>query len=780
MLIASSAALALSACGGGGSSPPDEQAVIAWPDLSVAESFDSRDAERLRTSPGFRNVNADITYNSTIYRGHPYELIRLHVARSGGLTGAGQLVAAVDDGFRISHEVFEGQTLTAFGDISVAEDYGDHGTHVASLISASETNGLIMGVAPGAALHLSSYLDAATKTNLDLEHMRLGTLDARTQRAVAQNNSWGVLRFGGGELLLSDIQGYIGAKSGTVEEISSAFNHFSGGTALRWRRYFAALESFQDRGVVVWALSNDETLPDADASSSLPVLLPELQESWITVGNGAYNLNSKLEVTEAIRISAPCGQTASFCLFADGTTRAARAGSDSDYAAGTGSSFAAPQVAGAVALVAEAFPDLSPNEWQKRLLASAYNSFPGFEASGTTNFGNGVKKSYSNEWGQGIVDIQAALSPIGSTSLLNGRSVQSSERHSLGTSAISVGAFFGDGLEGMLSSRDVAVFDALNGVFYLNAGQLISSSTTKDLFSEMPVLNTTHRQGGAEAPFAQMGSETRLGDDGYKISVSLGGGGQYLQSALGLSSETVSNSSVLSLGHTTTTIHGRHQLGQFEYEQYGFVGTHRDTPNGSLAGIGGAASLDLGGTRLRVGITQLVETGAYLGLAGSDVFGVPSANSITAMSVAATANLADNLSIFGSLEYGTTQGAKGSGYIDYIDPAILGGYQIGFRAQDLWFTDDALTLSVSQPLRLETGRISMTMPVGRERDGTIRYESIETAMSPSGRQVDLGLAYTFTPAADGAIQFGITYSLDAGHSRGKQGVMLGLGYQQAF
>ena len=75
------------------------------------------------------------------------------------------------------------------------------------------------------------------------------------------------------------------------------------------------------------------------------------------------------------RISAPCGQTKTYCLAADGNNFAGVAiGSDSTiYQIGTGTSFAAPQVTGAIALLKEAFPNHTAEMLVDRLLATGQN-----------------------------------------------------------------------------------------------------------------------------------------------------------------------------------------------------------------------------------------------------------------------------------------------------------------------------------------------------------------------------------------------------------------------
>ena len=113
-----------------------------------------------------------------------------------------------------------------------------------------------------------------------------------------------------------------------------------------------------------------------------------------------YSLSNKVAIVTGSsgsesyeRISAPCGQTKTYCLGVDGTNIVGVAvGSDSTvYQLTSGTSYAAPQVTGAVALLKEAFPNHTAEMIVDRLLATGQNSTSLIGAhDAAVTFGNGA------------------------------------------------------------------------------------------------------------------------------------------------------------------------------------------------------------------------------------------------------------------------------------------------------------------------------------------------------------------------------------------------------
>ena len=70
--------------------------------------------------------------------------------------------------------------------------------------------------------------------------------------------------------------------------------------------------------------------------------------------------------------------------------------------------------------------------------------------------------------------------------------------------------------------------------------------------------------------------------------------------------------------------------------------------------------------------------------------------------------------------------------------------------------------SVSQPLRVERGRASLTVPVSRTRAGAVSYEAVPAGLAPSGRQMDFSGEWR-RPLPRGELRLGAVYSRRPGH-----------------
>lgn len=373
------------------------------------------------------------------YRSNALYHARVDYAHAAGLTGAGQTIAILDNGFRLSHNEFAGKVIDMPGGVN-APGIEHHGTSVASIAAGSATSGSMIGVAPGANLQVGGYDTFGS--------MVAATNQAKTLGAIVQNNSWG------------------------VEVSVSAKNYRDIFSSTGGQNYIDSLRDFAQDGLIVFAASNKSGRKTADLMGALPKVVPELKGSWITAVNGVPTFKGR-RITKAQRLSSKCLQASAWCVAADGTYNAAQANSNSSYALVTGTSMAAPTVSGAVALLAEAFPTFTNKELRARLLASANNRF--YKHTGSVTFAPGVKHGYNRVWGHGFIDLKAALLPIGGSYM---RTKGGAQRVRVDRPILMTGGMAGNAIARSLGDHDMSVVDGLGAGFDMPASMLTAESVT--------------------------------------------------------------------------------------------------------------------------------------------------------------------------------------------------------------------------------------------------------------------------------------------------------------
>lgn len=676
-LLMSLSMLALAGCGGGeddggswftiSASPGGSGTFGSFFMPSITQEWRNAAASFRQNNPRFTVQDGTFTINGNRVFANPLQSSRVDYAHALGLTGAGQVIAIVDGGFLPGHETIASRVVSVTGNPPAADtptdDGPSHGTAVASVVSGS--SGTMIGVAPGATLALGYY-----GTSDDFMTLTAAANDALARGAVAQNNSWGF--------------------TDTPITLTNYNAIFGGGTGQGW---LAALTDYAQNGVVVFAISNDTAATQAGLMDALPLFRPDLESAWLAVGNAIPVFDDNGVSAVARRESSSCGEAARWCLFADGTWFAADAASNSSYTPNwTGSSFAAPQVSGALALLAEAFPNLTPHQLRTRLLASADNTFTGFDTSGTSvvdlDPGPGVfNRTYSNEFGHGFLDIRAALLPIGQPSLLLSEEVTVTTKDY----AFSTGGAMGDAVTQSLQGVTLSVADQLGGEFKVAAKEFATPAAPSDLAETLAARSFAKdfRQ-ARSAPLAPL-TETFAAHPGQ--SMDLAGPGGTRASVLVGGAENYGIALSQRLGEGALALDVGVKLARDGGSLMGFVGSG-NSGGASMASVALALSTDTG------------DAGGFFALSGE--MGVADLGTTTAITSAGTAQ-------FNSVR---------------LD---LGGR--GVLAKD-----DRLTFAVAMPIAVTSGQADMQVPVPQAGGGA-EVRSVGIDLAPSERQVDLSIGY---------------------------------------
>ncbi|MEL5267156.1 S8 family serine peptidase, partial [Serratia marcescens] len=277
---------------------------------------------------------------------------------------------------------------------------GSHGTHVGGIAAGSRDGGAMHGVAFNAQIISAENGDPGPEDGIVLGNDG-AVYQAGWNKLVASgariiNNSWGI-----GITEKFDKGGYDPAYPHfTVNDAQKQFDQIKqilgtkpGGA------YQGAIDAARSGVVTIFAAGNDYNLNNPDAMAGLAYFVPDIAPNWLSVASlqdptnsGDYSIST---------FSSRCGYTASFCVSAPGTRvySSVIAGTGVDdlttgYANKSGTSMAAPHVAGSVAVLMERFPYLNGAQVTDVLKTTATDmGAPGIDALygwGMINLGKAI------------------------------------------------------------------------------------------------------------------------------------------------------------------------------------------------------------------------------------------------------------------------------------------------------------------------------------------------------------------------------------------------------
>jgi subtilase-type serine protease len=696
--------------GGGSLMPPGSEIMAgpfrptspdpnAWARFFVT-AFDEEKVASLRRTAAFAQHTIRIgmriaghpTYDTRrTVEVNPLVEARIDYAHSVGLTGRGQVVSMLDSAPRVSHEQFAGKTIYTTG--SGPED--GHGTAVAALMAGTGGAGQAIGVAPRADLHFGVMdFDRGNSWTYLAGVMR----DARALGAVVSNNSW------------------------SMPEVSVANTdlraHFQHSTRIG---YIRALREFTETGVVVFAAGNDYHAKSVSGMAGLPTAFPDLEGRWLAVVNAIPQYDAH-RILSAERVSTACLEAARWCLAANGQARVASEQGDDRYRLGSGSSYAAPQVSGSIALLAEAFPTLTAGQLRDRLLASADNSF--FAHSGVVEFAPGIHHGYNEEFGHGFLDMRAALLPIGKHVM----PVVSGGVRDADQVALISGAATGDAVARSLEAARVISLDWLHGTFETDARHLAATSAGR------------HDHGMMQARAASRGDVPIFS---VPEAHALDGGLHLPEIASGLGSLRVT------------------------------------LPNddAEVSGLSVRQSLEAGPGELTIGLGVGVQSDGIMGLR------VPSSDGhLSGRTASATLDYDFAVGSSGRLgftsEFGVASG-RAAGMVERIGGVRFNAFSLRYTIGDVAAKGDSLSLAASRPVALTSGQATMTLPVAMS-DGSPVFQPMALGLAPTARQFDLAVEYSRPVGKHASLRLGALHSSNQGHRAGVRETSGVLGLSMRF
>ena len=679
---------------------------------------------------GFRNQWGLHSINAHLAYGHMNLLQGPDAA-----PGAGVTVGMMDTGIDLEHPHFRGKHVREeFLDGAVDEsgDRWSHGTAVASVLAGVRTDDpdAPHGVAWGADLAVFAF--PADTAGPSFRPASLESMARKDQELAARFRHIFDWRDGDRKIDILNLSiGY----SAIISHYTAADLQASHGALIAALAQADAAE----KTILVWAAMNwngyrcDVATPDCvegrlnagsvNVLAGLAAYFEELRGHNVAVvalspdGGGISDFSNR------------CGIAADFCIAAPGERlRAAWFGPVGGvigvrgYEGGqSGTSLAAPMVAGGLAIMKQIFRDqLSNEELVSRLFRTADDT--GIYADRAV-------------YGNGRLDLGAATSPVGVLGVPIETGVGAGAHASLQSSGLRLGAAFGDGFGEAFGDAEFMALDDFGAPFWYNLGNL---AVTTDGPALARRLRTFLAPGFAFGAPGGAGLDTRPMTPGVGASV--------------LTMPTAAPNGHLALAEGSAMVS--------VFRQGGISAAAFTT--GALRPLMPATGAAIAWTPrgLPVGFRAgwIEERETVLGSRGQGLFGNFSAGT-------AFVGFDGGLELGGwrlgaNGEFGVVNPAARGGVIEEMSPLMTSTFAV--HASRKFVRAGSLGFSLSQPLRVERGWASLTMPSARTKRREVLYRSARANLAPDNRQLDLEAHWTRTLPL-GELRLGALWSHSPGH-----------------
>ena len=471
-----------------------------------------------------------------------------------------------------------------------------------------------------------------------------------------------------------------------------------------------------DRRINVIAAGN-ESFGELSTFSGLPLYFPELRGNNLAVVAAAPDTESLIG-ERILPYSNRCGLAgASFCIAAPISRWLGVWGlypdvSYESHVRLSGTSFAAPMVAGALALIKEYFNrmgGIGNDELVRRLLATADKS-----------------ERYADEsiYGAGLLDLENALTPQGELRLFSGQSVSDSESHLLSQSGLRTGPAFGDSIDKALEDSEIAAFDKLNAPFPVVAAGLVQSERENGSLRDALL---ALQFGRSSPPKAQWDFANGFG--WWSLRGGNSAGQPEIESIFGADDVYANPYSALA----GDGMSGGLEWDSFRMEMFGESPGQDSRPRGAVGSFSFAPfseARENGGWIFHFGGVE--EPHGFLSSSGSGAFADLRARTafVGADYVGAKMN-GWRLHLGG---FAGDTSAEDGGWFAGTESLRSDSFHLGVERENIFHSGDGLGFRLHQPLRA-SGSLKIRIPTGRTRYGDLTWR--EVSGKTSGRELSL-------------------------------------------
>ena len=706
----------LASCGGGGGgggggvpkSPQSQQAPQVPPIPSDAPNpsrpGDNSDGRKERVFSGTRSI----VHPLSAYENHPeytaqvgLEVINAARAYIYDVSGKDVVNGFTDTGIDETHDEFPTGKIvlndrSAYGGIIPSAQKLRHGTGVASVAAGQRGSGNGMhGVAYDAQIAMwTLHLDDQDYLNLDdnIFSRALNTLENNAGSGVI-NHSWGY-----------DI----------------AFNPSNAGAQknLIAADFPQSIQLMSESDAVHVFSAGNRGESEVTITAAFAMLFPELRDKVVIAV--AVDSNGVIGDT-----SNHCGHAKDLCLAAPGgyndkAEYVVAAYPGGSYRPVLGTSFAAPHVSGAIAILIDLFDgQMTTDELIDRLLLTANKS---------------GRYADADIYGQGLLDLERAINPVG----VNYVPIGGGRRIRVDDSQFDFSAF-GQAVDAKLREKAVIIIDSLGAPFKVPLSVFDNSDDPDFLIKEISpsekfITHAGKRTVTGMAPISQ----------GQINGLTLQGWQNEPQSVLGLVPMTGQDGVARSMLSTPyLQFAGYGSVGQVIGENWQVTGFNswQDESYNSLnnqernaGGVVSAFQKNLNGTYLGFQGGLMIEDKALLGTQGKGAFQLSGDGRTMFSGVGVTRHI-------GQGWYGAASAYRGHSETVKSDKSFLFGgvdnLETSAYEMVIWknFKTKLAQLRLTQPVRNEKGDLHFNLPVRRNPNGAILFDRQVLPVSKKAREI---------------------------------------------
>ena len=428
-----------------------------------------------------------------------------------------------------------------------------------------------------------------------------------------------------------------------------------------------------------------------------------------------------------------CGDAKAWCLGAPGVNITFQTDTGAGYAFAHSTTYAAAHVSGAIAVLAEAFPRLTPTELVSLILDTADDL--------------GVA-GVDNVYGHGALNLARATEPVGARTM-TAFGNQRLEGANIDNSGITLPTSFGSSLEGFT----VGFTDDYNRAFIGTPSRITRESvafTLGDTIAtwDSPELQSIALDSNSKMQFTNYDENSDAKDTlifthslpNHTIGFAYNEESKTPDLRLTDAGEDLHFQKIRPIASDLMQLNTTHKLGKNLTVKNAITSGEFDTGNRFNEAM---ANLNYTGEnhQLTIGAGTLQEYGQFLGASGTGAYQLSDATSSTVTHLAITQNLPSNSTI--KLKYTNFKTEVDMRYNNFanINDLTADEYQLIFAKKQILGKNDSLNIELIQPFAVTDGKLQQSTVLGYNEAGDYNNVTQNYNLKPTNRRQQLRMTW---------------------------------------